>query len=91
MLDGRYYPMGVFTPVYPMHFPNVTVKCQSNDKPWINKKIKALIQSCQQASSTGNVTVYKKLCNQVKHAMLLTECVIYKLLSPVSGIKRSIP
>ena len=49
-----------------MHFPNVTVKCPSNDKPWINKKIKALIHSRQQAFSSCNVTVYKKLRNQVK-------------------------
>ena len=47
-----------------MHFPNVTVKC--HDKPWINKKIKVLIHSRQQAFSSGNVTVYKKLRNQVK-------------------------
>ena len=49
-----------------MHFPNVTVKCHSNDKPWMNKKIKALIHSHQQAFSSDNVTVYKKLHNQVK-------------------------
>ena len=46
--------------------PNVTVKCNSNDKPWINKKIKALIHSRQEAFSSGNVTVYKKLRNKVK-------------------------
>ena len=49
-----------------MHCPNVTVKCHSNDKPWINKKIKVLIHSRRQAFSSGNVTVYKKLRNQVK-------------------------
>ena len=49
-----------------MHFSNVTVKCHSNDKPWINNKIKALIHSRQQGFSSGNITVYKKLRNQVK-------------------------
>ena len=34
--------------VIDMYLPNVTVKCESNDKPWINKKIKSLIQSRQQ-------------------------------------------
>ncbi len=49
-----------------LFFPSITVKCHSNDKPWINKKIKSLIRSRQQAFSSGNDTVFKKLRNQVK-------------------------
>ncbi len=47
-------------------------------------------------NNSGNVTVYKNLCNQVKREIekrlitMLIECVIYKQLSLVDGIKRSV-
>ncbi len=48
------------------HFPKVTKKRHSTDKPWMTPKIKKLIAERQTAYINGETTKWKSLRNQIK-------------------------
>lgn len=55
----------VLSKKYKEHFPQKTVVCKTNDKPWINGTIRRLISERNCAFKSGNMLRYKPLRNRV--------------------------
>ena len=47
------------------HFPTTTEVRHSNDKPWVTKGFKILVQDRQKALHEGNIKTYKRLRNKI--------------------------
>ena len=51
---------------YEMHFPEKSVKCRQEDKPWITAKLKRMIKARDEAFRGGNDDKYKSLRNEIQ-------------------------
>ena len=47
------------------HFPTTTAVRHSNDKPWVTKGFKALVQDRQRALHEGDTETYRRLRNKI--------------------------
>ena len=57
--------MSVLNSLIEEHFPTTTAVRHSNDKPWVTKGFKALVQDRQKALHEGDAETYRRLRNNI--------------------------
>ena len=57
--------MSVLNSLIEKHFPTTTALRHSNDKPWVTKGFKALVQDRQKALHQGDTETYRRLRNKI--------------------------
>ena len=57
--------MSVLNSLIEEHFPTTTTVRHSNDKPWVTKGFKALVQDRQKAVHEGDTETYRRLRNKI--------------------------
>ena len=69
------------------HFPTTTEVRHSNDKPWVTKGFKTLVQDRQKALHEGNTETYKQLRNKINRQRSRLRASFYR--SKVNKIGKS--
>ncbi|XP_030834514.1 uncharacterized protein LOC115921306 [Strongylocentrotus purpuratus] len=77
------------TTAYERCFPQITFVRREDDKPWMNNRIRSLIDQRQAAYQSGNLPRYSQLRNQVEREIKATENKFF--LGKVSHLKKSQP
>ena len=77
------------TTAYERCFPQITFVRREDDKPWMNNRIRSLIDQRQAAYQSGNLPRYSQLRNQVEREIKATKSKFF--LGKVSHLKKSQP
>ena len=73
---------------YEMHFPEKTVKCRREDKPWITEKLKRMIKARDKAyNRSDNSERYNSLRNEIQREILNAKKIHYE--NNIDGLRNN--